>query len=68
MVVTTLLIGALAVGAVLTFFALGAGNPVPWLFLIGIAAVFLVLAFVGLRCLPHDRRFGVEAWMRWLCD
>ena len=39
MVVTTLLIGALVVGAVLTFMALGMGNPVPWLFLIGIAAV-----------------------------
>ena len=40
-------------------------GPVPALIL---AAIFLVLCYVGLKALPRGRRFGMEAWMRWLCD
>ena len=39
MVLTVIFIGALIVGSVLTFVALGAASPFPWLFLVAIAAV-----------------------------
>ena len=42
MILTTLLIGALLTGAVLTFIALGPVNPVPWLFLAAIGGVIFL--------------------------
>lgn len=33
-----------------------------------LAAVFLVACFFLMRWIGPDRRFGIEAWMRWLCD
>ena len=41
MVLITLIVGALLVGAVITFVVLGIANPVPWLFLLAIAAAIL---------------------------
>jgi uncharacterized membrane protein len=35
---------------------------------LGLAAVFLVSCFFLMRWIGPDRRFGIEAWMRWLCD
>lgn len=35
---------------------------------IGLAIVFLVACFFLMRWIGPDRRFGIEAWMRWLCD
>ncbi len=35
---------------------------------LGLAAVFLVFCFFLMRWIGPDRRFGFEAWMRWLCD
>lgn len=35
---------------------------------LGLAVVFLVICFFLMRWIGPDRRFGVEAWMRWLCD
>ncbi len=43
MFMTVLVIGALLVGSILTFVALGISNPVPWLFLIAIIAIVLWL-------------------------
>lgn len=39
MVLITLLVGALLVGAIATFIVLGIASPVPWLFLLSIAAL-----------------------------
>ena len=46
MILTTLLIGALLTGAVLTFMALGVASPVPWLFL---AAIVIIVIRVQVR-------------------
>ena len=35
---------------------------------LGLAVVFLVGCFFLMRWIGPDRRFGMEAWMRWLCD
>jgi len=35
---------------------------------LGLAVVFLVVCFFLMRWIGPDRRFGMEAWMRWLCD
>jgi uncharacterized membrane protein len=35
---------------------------------LSLAAVFLVGCFFLMRWIGPDRRFGMEAWMRWLCD
>ncbi len=35
---------------------------------LSLAAVFLVACFFLMRWIGPDRRFGIEAWMRWLCD
>ena len=35
---------------------------------IALAGVFLVVCYFTLRRLGPDRRFGIEGWMRWLCD
>lgn len=55
----------LAIGKVPDEIWRNAMGPVPALLL---AAVFLVLCYLFLRSLPKGRRFGMEAWMRWLCD
>jgi uncharacterized membrane protein len=33
-----------------------------------LACVFIVLCYFVLRRVGRDRRFGIESWMRWLCD
>ncbi|MEZ6068386.1 MAG: heparan-alpha-glucosaminide N-acetyltransferase domain-containing protein [Planctomycetaceae bacterium] len=33
-----------------------------------LAAAFLLLTYVLLRRVDPDRRYGIEGWMRWLCD
>jgi hypothetical protein len=35
---------------------------------LGLAVVFLVVCFFLMRLIGPDRRLGIEAWMRWLCD
>jgi uncharacterized membrane protein len=35
---------------------------------LSLAVVFLVACFFLMRWIGPDRRFGMEAWMRWLCD
>jgi hypothetical protein len=35
---------------------------------LALAPVFLVLCYAALRALGKERRFGLEACMRWLCD
>ncbi len=35
---------------------------------LGLAVVFLIVCFFMMRWIGPDRRFGMEAWMRWLCD
>ena len=35
---------------------------------LGLAAMFLIVCFFLMRAIGPDRRFGIEAWMRWLCD
>lgn len=35
---------------------------------LSLAALFLVGCFFLMRWIGPDRRFGMEAWMRWLCD
>jgi len=43
MILMTLFIGALLIGTVMTFIALGPANPVPWLFLAGIVVTALFM-------------------------
>ncbi len=70
MLITSLLIGALLVGSVLTFIALGFSNPIPWLFLLAIAAIIIVTRLkeksqfvtwkeeysVGIEAIDNDHR------------
>ena len=35
---------------------------------LGLATVFLVCCFFLMRWIGPDRRLGIEAWMRWICD
>jgi len=35
---------------------------------LALALGFLVVCFFLMRWIGPDRRFGIEAWMRWLCD
>lgn len=35
---------------------------------LGLAAAFLVCCFFLMRWIGPDRRFGMESWMRWICD
>ena len=33
-----------------------------------LAGLFLVICYFALRSIGPDRRWGLESWMRWLCD
>ena len=54
MILIALLIGALLVGSILTFIALGISSPIPWLFL---------LAIVGIAVASHLRE--KKQYVRW---
>ena len=43
-------------------------EAMPTLPAMGLAVLFLVVCYLVLVRLPANRRLGMEAWMRWLCD
>ena len=43
-------------------------NAMPAAVSLALAPVFMVACYVLLRAIGPNRRFGAEAWMRWLCD
>ncbi len=43
-------------------------NSMPIYISLPLALVFMITCFVLLRWIGPERRFGIEAWMRWLCD
>ncbi len=43
-------------------------TAMPALPAMGLAVLFLVGCYLVLARLPTNRRLGMEAWMRWLCD